>query len=149
MIPIHALLSRIRWDAAFARSRFVIGYWDRVVGKVLLADLREITWDADNPAFFDLMDEEGVAHSIPFHRVREVWRDGKLIWQRHLPDEPPAYTSMNEVGRKPRPWLNAWHSCPLQLYTVVHWSERLKPPGKSSPQPGEAPSPYLKKSLLI
>ena len=37
MIPIHDLLSRIRWDAAFARSRFVIGYWDRVAGRVLHA----------------------------------------------------------------------------------------------------------------
>ena len=83
MIPIHELLSRIRWDAEFARSSFVIGYWDRVAGRVLHVDLREIAWDADNPSFFDLIDEDGLAHSIPFHRVREVWRDGSLIWQRH------------------------------------------------------------------
>lgn len=83
MTPIHELLARIRWDAAFARSRFVIGYWDRMERKVMYADLREIAWDADNTAFFDLLDEEGVVHSIPFHRVREVWRDGALIWQRH------------------------------------------------------------------
>jgi len=76
MIPIHELLSRIRWDAAFARSRFVIGYWDRVAGRVLHADLREIAW-------VDLVDADGAAHSIPFHRVREVWRDGELIWSRH------------------------------------------------------------------
>jgi hypothetical protein len=50
---------------------------------VLHADLREIAWDADAPAFFDLVDEAGAAHSIPLHRVREVWRDGSLIWQRH------------------------------------------------------------------
>ena len=49
----------------------------------MYADLREIAWDADNTAFFDLLDEEGVLHGIPFHRVREVWRDGALIWQRH------------------------------------------------------------------
>lgn len=90
MIPIHELLSRIRWDAKFAASHFVIGYWDRVAGKVLHADLREIAWDLDNPTFFDLVDGEGVAHSIPFHRVREVWRDGKLIWQRHPPGDHPA-----------------------------------------------------------
>lgn len=83
MQPIHELLARIRWDAAFAESRFVIGYLDRQAGSVLHADLREIAWDVDNPSFFDLVDEEGVTHSIPFHRVREVWRDGALIWQRH------------------------------------------------------------------
>jgi uncharacterized protein (UPF0248 family) len=83
MIAIHELLSRIRWDPAYAHSRFVIGYWDRVESKVLHADLREISWDRENPAFFDLVDEDGVSHSIPYHRVREVWRDGKLIWERH------------------------------------------------------------------
>ncbi|MBI5786146.1 MAG: DUF504 domain-containing protein [Rhodocyclales bacterium] len=83
MQPIDELLARIRWDADFARSRFVIGYWDRVAGKVLHVDLRSIARDAENPSFFDLVDEDGLSHSIPFHRIREVWRDGTLIWQRH------------------------------------------------------------------
>lgn len=83
MQPIHQLLSRIRWDAEFAKSRFVIGYWDRVAHAVLHADLREIAWDAENPSFFDLIDDAGVIHAIPFHRVREVWCDGELIWTRH------------------------------------------------------------------
>ncbi|MFH1494379.1 MAG: DUF504 domain-containing protein [Pseudomonadota bacterium] len=83
MTPIHELLARIRWDASFSQGRFVIGYWDRLAGKVLRVDLREVAWDRDNPSFFDLIDEDGVDHGIPFHRVREVWRDGELIWQRH------------------------------------------------------------------
>lgn len=83
MQPIHELLARIRWDADFSKSRFVVGYWDRVRHAVLHAELREIAWDAENPSFFDLVDDEGVLHAIPFHRVREVWRDGALIWQRH------------------------------------------------------------------
>lgn len=29
MIPLHALLSRIRWDAAFAQGRFVPTHHDR------------------------------------------------------------------------------------------------------------------------
>ncbi|MEW5771428.1 MAG: DUF504 domain-containing protein [Pseudomonadota bacterium] len=84
MQPIHELLARIRWDAEFARGRFAIGYWDRVAGQVLHVDLREIAWDAENPSFFDLVDEDGVTHAIPFHRVREVWRDGVLIWERRV-----------------------------------------------------------------
>jgi uncharacterized protein (UPF0248 family) len=82
MTPIHELLARIRWDPDYGRSRFVIGYWDRGAAGVLHADLREITWDADNPSLFHLLDEDGAEHSIPFHRVREVWRDGGLIWRR-------------------------------------------------------------------
>lgn len=88
MIPIHELLSRIRWDASFARSRLVIGYWDRVAGRVLPSTCG-IAWDVDNPTFFDPVDEEEPAHSIPFHRVREVWRNGSLIWQRHPAGEQP------------------------------------------------------------
>jgi uncharacterized protein (UPF0248 family) len=87
MQPIHELLARIRWDAEFGKSRFAIGYWDRVEHKILRADLHEIAWDADNPSFFDLIDEDGLNHSIPFHRVREVWRDGVLIWRRQGPGE--------------------------------------------------------------
>ncbi len=83
MQPIHELLARIRWDADFARAKFSIGYWDRVAGRVLRVDLRELAWDADNPSFFGLLDADGMTHEIPFHRVREVWRDGRLIWERH------------------------------------------------------------------
>lgn len=90
MIPIHELLSRIRWDAQLAKSRFVIGYWDRVAGTVLHADLREVSRDADNPTFIDLLDETGATHSIPSHRIREVWQDGKLIWQRQPPGDIPT-----------------------------------------------------------
>ena len=90
MVPIHELLSRIRWDESFGKSRFVIGYWDRTENRILHVDLREIAWDRDNPSFFDLTDEDGTSHSVPFHRVREVWQDGKLIWERHPPGDLPA-----------------------------------------------------------
>jgi uncharacterized protein (UPF0248 family) len=29
-----------------------------------------------------MVDEDGVTRGIPLHRVREVWRDGELIWKR-------------------------------------------------------------------
>jgi uncharacterized protein (UPF0248 family) len=32
---------------------------------------------------FQLVDEEGRQVSVPFHRVREVYRNGRLIWKRH------------------------------------------------------------------
>jgi len=83
MQPIHELLSRIRWDADFGRGHFVLGYWDRVAGTIRYIELAELTFDAENPTFFRLVDEEGGVHEVPFHRVREVWRNGTLIWQRH------------------------------------------------------------------
>ena len=89
MQPIHELLARIRWDAEFGQARFAIGYWDRVQGKVLRVELQEIAWDAENPSCFDLVDDEGAVHAIPFHRVRAVWRDDRLIWERRPGNDRP------------------------------------------------------------
>ena len=35
MIPIHHLLSRIRWDPDFGRGEFVLGYYDRILEEVV------------------------------------------------------------------------------------------------------------------
>jgi uncharacterized protein (UPF0248 family) len=34
---------------------------------------------------FDAIEGDGTIHTVPLHRVRAVWRDGALIWQRPLP----------------------------------------------------------------
>jgi uncharacterized protein (UPF0248 family) len=31
---------------------------------------------------FQAVEDDGSAHMVPFHRVREVWRDGESIWRR-------------------------------------------------------------------
>lgn len=82
MTPLHELLSRIRWDAEFGAADFVLGYHDRVAGRIVRVDLRDVSIDADNPSLLDLVDEEGVVRSMPMHRVREVFRNGVLIWKR-------------------------------------------------------------------
>ncbi len=28
------------------------------------------------------MDADGYAHEVPFHRVRDVYKNGELIWHR-------------------------------------------------------------------
>jgi len=53
MQPIHELLNRIHWDKDFAQADFIIGFYDRV--------------------------EE---HSVPLHRIKEVFGNGELIWHR-------------------------------------------------------------------
>lgn len=82
MTPLHELLSRIRWDAGFGAADFVLGYYDRVAGRIVRVDLRALSVDADNHAMLDLVDEDGKVCSMPMHRVREVFRNGTLIWQR-------------------------------------------------------------------
>jgi len=61
MIPIHALLARIRWDPAFGRGEFVIGYYDRVARRIVHMPLRRLAF-ADNDHFAcTLVDNEGEA----------------------------------------------------------------------------------------
>jgi len=82
MIPIHSLIARIVHDREFGRGRWEISYLDRA-----RPELVRVPFDRVHPRHhigfvFDVVDEEGVTHSIPYHRVRHVWRDGKLVWTR-------------------------------------------------------------------
>jgi uncharacterized protein (UPF0248 family) len=85
VIPIHLLLARIRWDLAFGRGRWEVAYLDRVRMGLVRLPLSEMRTQAGVRFMFEVVDEEGVAHSIPYHRVREVRRDGKVIWSRPAP----------------------------------------------------------------
>ncbi len=82
MIPIHELLHRIQWDPAFGQGEFVIGYFDRLSRDIVRVPLRDIRLDPADHFSFRALDADGVCHDVPFHRVRAVWRDGALIWQR-------------------------------------------------------------------
>ena len=81
MIPIHELLSRIHWDKQFGQRDFVIAYYDKVEDCLVRIPLREILFKPDDHSSFDLIDQNGVLHSIPMHRIREVYKDGELIWR--------------------------------------------------------------------
>jgi len=82
MIPIHELLCRIRWDKEFSQGEFIIGYYDRVEDAITRISLKEILVRPDDHFSFDIIDQGGVLQSIPLHRIREVYKDGKLIWHR-------------------------------------------------------------------
>jgi uncharacterized protein (UPF0248 family) len=82
MLPIRKLLSRIVWDREFGRGVFEIGYYDRVAGKIVRVPFRELVLGPEERESFGLLDQAGVYRHIPFHRVREVYRNGECIWQR-------------------------------------------------------------------
>ncbi|MGP8200244.1 MAG: DUF504 domain-containing protein [Limisphaerales bacterium] len=82
MTPIRELLNRIRWDPEFGRGKFELGYFDRVENRVIVVPFRELTFPEDDPQAFRLADTEGRIHRVPFHRVREVYKDAQLIWHR-------------------------------------------------------------------
>ena len=82
MIPIEQLLNRIKWDEEFGKGNFVVGYYDRVLDRIIQISFAEILMQPGNHQSFSVMDAEGVIHSIPFHRVRQVYKNNELIWSR-------------------------------------------------------------------
>ncbi len=86
MTPIHELLNRIRWDPEFSKGNFELGYYDRAEDRIILVPLKEVTFPEDIPQTFQLIDFEGQVHRIPFHRVRELYKDSQRIWHRPDPN---------------------------------------------------------------
>jgi uncharacterized protein (UPF0248 family) len=80
--PIHELLARIRHDPEFGRGLFEIGYADRFAGTIQRVALHEVSFPAGERRVFAVLDETGKRRQIPFHRVREVYRDDQTIWRR-------------------------------------------------------------------
>ncbi len=88
MIPIHELLARIRWDPEFGRGNWEIAYVDHARPELVRVSLADVRIPPDEHFMFELVDEEGVARSIPFHRIREMRRDGTLVWSRPARGDP-------------------------------------------------------------
>ena len=86
MIPIHELLNRIRWDSEFAKGSFELGYYDRTENRIIMVPLRGVTFPTESPSTFELVDPDGQVHRVPFHRVREVYKDAQRIWRRMDPN---------------------------------------------------------------
>ncbi|MEK7755281.1 MAG: RNA repair domain-containing protein [Acidobacteriota bacterium] len=51
--------------------------------------LTRIVFETDSHGTFEAIAADGSVHSVPCHRVREAYRDGKLIWRR--PEPPLAH----------------------------------------------------------
>ena len=82
MILIQDLLNKIRWDKDFGKGDFQVGYYDRVEDRIITAAFHEIIFQKGNHFSFYLISHDGETVSIPFHRVREVYKNGELIWKR-------------------------------------------------------------------
>lgn len=85
MKPIRDLLNRIRWDKEFAKAEFRIGYYDRLEDAIIFVSLMQIFQEEDDHFSIQVIDDEGGLHMVPFHRIREVYRNDTLIWKREQP----------------------------------------------------------------
>jgi hypothetical protein len=54
--------------------------------RIIMVPLRELTFPEESPSTFQLVDPEGQVHRVPFHRVREVYKDAQRIWRRPDPN---------------------------------------------------------------
>jgi uncharacterized protein (UPF0248 family) len=81
METIQQLLSRIRWDDEFGKGVFEVGIYDRIENCVEFLPLEKLQMEKGNHfSFTVILNEEKVL--IPYHRVREVRKNGETIWQR-------------------------------------------------------------------
>ena len=79
MINAKQIMDKLTWDPNMNGTK-KIGYWDRVLNKIIYKDYSEILSRDDFS--FQLMDEEGYTNSIPYHRLREVLHNDIVIWKR-------------------------------------------------------------------
>ncbi len=82
MIPIQDLLHRIQWDEEYAKAEFEVGYYDRMDDRIVRVPIRRVHFGKGEHFMFEAVEDDGTAHSVPLHRVREVWRNGAVIWHR-------------------------------------------------------------------
>ncbi len=75
MVPIIDLLNKLKWSSEGKKEVYELCYYDRITGKEKRIEYKNIK-GFDNQ-FFNLGDKE-----IPLHRIKKVYKNGKLIWER-------------------------------------------------------------------
>ncbi len=78
MIPIKDLLNKIKWSKEENSNDYSIGYWDNKDKKLIFIKFYEIK---KIEGTFLLLDREEETY-IPMHRIREVKKNSKLVWER-------------------------------------------------------------------
>jgi uncharacterized protein (UPF0248 family) len=81
METIQQLLNRIHWDEEFGQGDFEVGIYDRIKDAVEFLPLERLMLEKGNHFSFTVC-IEGESVTIPFHRIREVRKNGETIWKR-------------------------------------------------------------------
>lgn len=82
MMPIQQLLNRIRWDAEYAKADFKIGFYDRIEDRILVIPMHQVYFEPGDHFSIGVIDDFGESHMVPLHRIRQVYRNDILIWER-------------------------------------------------------------------
>ncbi len=82
METIQQLLNRIRWDEEFGQGDFEVGIYDRIEDSVEFQPLENLHMEKGHHFSFTLcIDSKEL--TIPYHRIREVHKNGECIWKRN------------------------------------------------------------------
>lgn len=82
MQAIQELLNRIRWDPEFGKGEFELEFADRFQAKPVRLSFCELIFPPTDHYFFHYRNAGGEQHSVPFHRIRAVYKNGDCIWRR-------------------------------------------------------------------
>ncbi len=78
MIYIGDLLNKIRWDPKENPKDYTIIYFDRMLEKRIEISFASIS----RAGTFMIIKQDNKDVYIPLHRIREVRKKGKIIWER-------------------------------------------------------------------
>jgi uncharacterized protein (UPF0248 family) len=89
METIQQLLNHIRWDEKFGLGDFEVGIYDRIEDAVEFQPFESLQMEKGNHFSFTV-DIDGEVLTIPYHRItvspyhriREVRKNGVAIWNR-------------------------------------------------------------------
>lgn len=75
---IGDFLNRIRWDKKLKPEEYVLVFFDRIEEKNFEIPFTSISRKGN----FITMLKNGKEYHIPLHRIRQVKRKGKVVWER-------------------------------------------------------------------
>jgi len=81
MMPIHELINKIKWDPNEKPATYLLSYYDRILKSLVEFRFDEIASMEDS--FIQLHKEDKLV-SIPFHRIKQVKKDGTIVWKRRV-----------------------------------------------------------------
>lgn len=78
MKPIQDILNKIKWTGEDA-GKYTLGIYDRVKDAIFEIKMKDII-ALDKISMNIHQNNKEV--DIPFHRIRKVWKNNELVWER-------------------------------------------------------------------
>lgn len=79
MIPIQEYLNKIKWDDRLNPNEFYLYYYDRLEDKLKQIKFTDVKdWGKE----FMVVEKDNEQVEIPLHRIKQVRRGKKLVWER-------------------------------------------------------------------